>query len=200
MSQVRMTGLGSLVIALLAGCGSSPASFYTLSAGAEPRSTASAKDTAPYSIAVGPVTLPELVDRPQLVVRVAANRVMLSEQHRWAEPLKSEIPRVLAENLAQLLGTKRVSAYPQNTGSGADYRVVVDVQRFESAPGESATVEALWSVHRGADGQARTGSSVVREATDGKGYDALAAAHARALAQMSEQIADAIRALNAAPR
>ncbi len=101
--------LVSVLATLLAGCGSSPtANFYTLSAGAAP-----APPTATtYRIAVGPVTVPEVVDRPQIVVRVGANRVTIAELHRWAEPLKSEIPRVIAENLAQLLGTKQVSAYP----------------------------------------------------------------------------------------
>ena len=186
------------LIVALAGCGTTPdPSFYTLSAGAEP--TANTGEV-PYSVAVGPVSLPEMVDRPQLVVRVNPNRVLFVEQHRWAEPLRSEIPRVIAENLSRLLSTTRISAYPQSSDNNAEYRVLVDIQRFESAPGESVTVEALWTVRRGPASEVRTGRSLVRMPAGAKGYDALAAAHARALSRVSEEIADVIRAMHSTPR
>jgi len=184
-----------LVVTVLAGCGSSPqASFYTLSAGAAPAQTA-----ATYSIAVGPVTVPAIVDRPQFVVRVGANRVTVAELHRWAEPLKSEIPRVIAENLAQMLGTKQVSAYPQSATGDAEYLVSVDIQRFDSALGEAVTIDALWSVRR-ASGEPNTGRSLVTEPAGGGSYDALVAAHGRALAAVSRDIAAAIRSSGAAAR
>jgi uncharacterized lipoprotein YmbA len=107
---------------------------------------------------------------------------------------------VLAANLAQALGDAQVSAYPRGTGAEADYRVVVDIQRFESAPGETATVEALWTVSPGIgkSGASRSGRSAVREPTQGAEYDALVAAHSRALASISRDIAEAIRAARAA--
>ena len=67
-----------------------------------------------YSIAVGPITLPEVVDRPQIVLRAGPNEVTFVELHRWAGPLKSEIPRIIADNLAAELNVKRVAAYPQS--------------------------------------------------------------------------------------
>lgn len=194
----RPTALTLLALALTA-CGSSPKThFYTLASGAVPAEAA--RNATQYSVAVGPVTLPDMVDRPQLVVRVAANQVTLLDQHRWAEPLKSEIPRVIAGNLAQLLGITRVSADPRGAGGDAEYRVRVDIQRFESTPGESATLEALWSVQRAAGGETRSGRSLLRMPTDGSGYDAVAAAHARAVGRLSEELAAVIRAMHAVPR
>lgn len=185
-----------LAAATLAGCGAPiKERFFTLGSDAAPGGTG---PLAAYSVAVGPVSVPELVDRPQLVLRVGANEVMIAEQSRWAEPLKSEIPRVIAGNLAQLLNA-RVSAYPQNTGGDADYRVTVDVQRFESKLGDAATVEALWTV-RPAKGAAKSGRATVREATGAPGYDALVVSHSRALAAVSRDIADAIRSMSAAAR
>jgi uncharacterized protein len=182
----------SLLVIMLAGCGSSPsARFYTLSVGAAPEDAAPSK----YRITVGPVTVPEVVDRPQFVVRVGANQVTILEQHRWAEPLQSEIARVIALNLAQVLGSKQVSTYSQNVIGNADYRVIMDIQRFDSAFGEAVTVDALWTVRR-ASGEPSTGRSLVREPVGGEGYDALADAHSRALAALSRQIAEAIRSGN----
>ena len=51
---------------------------------------------------VGPVTVPELVDRPQMVTRVSDNEVAVNEFARWGESLKSNIPRVIASNLVKL--------------------------------------------------------------------------------------------------
>jgi hypothetical protein len=96
--------------------------------------------------------------------------------------------------LLAMLGTPRVTL-PQGLDAGADYRASVEVQGFDSALGEAATLDALWTVRRLRDGKARTGRTTVREAVTGKGYDALAAAHSRAVARLSGDIAEAIRAL-----
>ncbi|HEY5522324.1 MAG TPA: PqiC family protein [Desulfuromonadaceae bacterium] len=175
------------------GCSRSPrVTFYTLESGAQVESAAAA--TAAPAVAVGPVTLPDVVDRPQLVVRVAANRVDILETHRWAEPLKSEIPRLIAENLRSLLGSSRVSSYLQHAGTDAEYRVLVDIQRFESSPGEAVTVEAVWSLRRATGGEAKTGRSLVREPVGTEGYDPLVAAYSRAIFAVSSDLARAIRA------
>jgi len=180
------------LLAAASGCARSPkVNFYTLSAMA-PETASPATHLG--AVAVGPVTLPELVDRPQLVIRVAAGRVDIVETDRWAEPLKSEIPRLLAENLARLLRPARVSTIDQSESRDAEYRVLVDIQRFESIPGEGVEIDALWSVRRSAAGAApRRGRPQVREPAAGAGYDALVAAHGRALAAISSDIAKALR-------
>ena len=192
-----MTPKTALMAALLAfpvlsGCGSSPKStFYTLSSGAAPER---APATAPLSVAIAPVTVPDIVNRPQFVVRVAANQVTIDEFARWAAPLKDEIPRVIADNLTRLLNGARVATYPQYGNADADYLLAIAVQRFDSALGDAATVEVLWTVRPPKGGAPRTGRSVVREPAGAAGYDALVAAHSRALARVSGDIANAIRA------
>ena len=179
-----------LAALLLAACGSSPKErYYTLTADA----SAPVTGTSALSIAVGPVTVPEAVDQPQIVAQVGANQVAMYEYQRWASPLKGEIARVIAANLAQELGTPRVWSYAQATLPKRDYQVLVDVQRFDSVLGEAATVEALWTIRPAEGGKAKTGRSSVRQATAGDGFDALAAAHSRALARVSQDIAAAIR-------
>lgn len=180
-----------LAAAMLAGCSSPPkTSFYTLAQAAAPARD-DAKASSSYSVAIGPVGIPESLDRPQMVLRAGANQVAISEYERWAGPLKSEIALAIAESLKPLLGGASVFTYPQ--GAYAEVNVSVDVQRFDSALGEAATVEVLWQV-RPAKGAARSGRSLVREAAGGPGYDALVAAHGRALAAVSNDIATAIRA------
>ena len=182
-----------VALLLAAACGSPPKErHYTLTA-ASAAATAGGAASTP-SVAVGPVTLPESVDQPQLVVQAGANQVTRYDLHRWAGPLKSEIARVIAANLAQDLGTTRVWVYTQAVLPNPDYQVLVDVQRFDSALGDAAVIEALWTVRRAAGGGPKTGRSLVREPAFGAGFDPLVAAHSRALARVSRDIADAIRA------
>jgi uncharacterized protein len=187
-----------LTISSLIGCGSSPReTYYTLSPAAEMNGTVPASGESSYSVVVGPVTLPDAVDRPQLVLRVGPNEVTFEELHRWAGALKSEIPRIIAENLAADLNVKRVAAYPQSAGDSADYRVLVDIQRFDSTLGESVTIDALWTVKRVSDGALRTGRSTATESSGGGTYEAVVAAHSRALATISREIGEGIRSISA---
>ena len=176
----------------LGACGSTPPShFYTLSATAKPTAMPSS-----VAVAVGPVTLPAVVDRPQIVVTMGPNEVWLDEFNRWAAPLDDNLSRAIAENLVAMLGTPRVTVFPQVEAANADYRVAVQVQTFESAPATAATLDAVWTVRRMKDAQSQTGRTRVREVVQGStGYPALVAAHSRAVARLSQDIADAIRGL-----
>ena len=178
--------------ALTVGCGTTPPSrFYTLSA-----TTAPAATSSNLSVAVGPVSVPAVVDRPQIVVSTSANQVGIDEFNRWASPLQNNISRVVADNLVALLGTPRVTLVPQTLSADADYRAAIEVQSFESAPGEAAKLDAVWTVRRMKDGKTETGRTTAREVVQEKGYDVLAAAHSRAVARLSQDIADAVRALD----
>jgi len=187
-----------VLVAVSTGCTSPQEYFYTLSpnaaSGTSPRSTG-IFTAGPPSIAVGPVSLPESVDRPQIVVRSGANQVKVTEQRRWASPLDSQIPRVIVENLTGMFGNRLISCYEQNIGPRADLQVVVDVLRFDTTLGEAATIESLWTIRRGR-GDAVTGRSVARETIGGDSYDAMVAAHSRALAAISREIGEAIRAMD----
>ena len=192
MRPLAAVTVSCALMILAAGCGATPASrFYTLSAATTPNTTSS-----DVSVAVGPVSVPASVDRPQIVVSMSANQVWLDEFNRWASPLQNNIARVVAENLVAMLGTPRVTIFPQTLSAAADYRAAIEVQRFDSAPGDAATLDAVWTISRTKDGKSRTGRTTVRETAPDKSYDALAAAHSRAVAQLSRDMADAVLALD----
>ena len=182
------------IAVLVAACASAPPSrFYTLSRTATPGAA-----PATFSVVVGPVAIPAVVDLPQIVVSTGPNQVTLEEYNRWASPLANNISRVVAENLVDLLGTHRVSLFQQSIPVDGDFRVAIEVQTFDSAPGDAATLNAVWIVRRARDGKSDTGRTTVREATADKSYEALAAAHSRAVYRMSQDIAGAVRALSRA--
>jgi len=190
----RALALAGLMLFLAACLTAQKDRFYTLNAPESPTAPASGAASG-YTVAVGPVTVPEIVDRPQIVVGVAPNEVTLYEQHRWAAPLQSDIARVIVANLAQQLGTARVWSAPAAARPTADYQVLVDVRRFDSMPGEAVVVDALCLIRSAAGSDAKLGRSLVREPTSGSGIDALVAAHSRALTRVSQDIATALRGL-----
>lgn len=177
-------------LTIVAGCASTPSRFYMLRAVTKP-----AAATSEISVAVGPVSVPAEVDRPEIVVTTGPNQVRLDEFNLWASPLQDNIARVIAENLGEILGTRRVSLFPQTLSADADYRAAIEVQSFQSALGDAAMLDAAWTVRRTQDGRTETGRTTVHEPVQQSGYEALAAAHSAALARLSQEIADAVRAL-----
>ena len=180
-----------ILVTLATGCTPAPAArFYALRA--LPTTVGMWPD---LSVAVGPVSVPAVVDRPQIVVSVGPNQLHLDEFNRWAAPLQDDIQRVVAENLVGTLGTPRVTLFAHTSSATTDYRVTIEVYRFESTPGEAATLDAVWTVSRVTDAKSQTGRTTIREPTPQRGYGALAAAHSRALARLSRDISDALRVL-----
>ena len=175
---IVLLGLG------LAACGGAPKdNYYTLTAPQAPASAANA-----VSVFVGPVLVPESVDRAPMVLRIGPNQADVRDDHRWAEPLKHAIPRVVSENLMRELGTTRVSWSRLGAGQPADFKVAIDVQRFDSSLEQGAAVDAAWTVTP-ATGAARSGRSSIQEAAPTKDPAGVAAAHSRALERLAKEIA-----------
>ena len=184
------------LILFVTGCTSTPAArYYTLSATTEPAASSPSSD---LSVVVGPVSVPAEVDRPQMVVRTGPNQIRVDEFNLWASPLQSNISRVVAQNLVTLLGTPHVTLFPQTVSADAGYRVAIEVQRFDAALGEAATLDAVWTVRRMKGDKTQTGRTTVREAVQENTYETLAAAHSRAVTRLSQDIATAVRALDRA--
>jgi uncharacterized lipoprotein YmbA len=188
LRHTRSLILVALVAMIAAGCSTTPAKFYSLSSTATSDGTPATR----VAILVGPVTIPASVDQPEFVVQVAPNRVDVDEFNRWVSPLNDSIARSVAGDLVVLLGTPDV-ATAELANFNADYRVTIDVQRFESIPADAATLEAVWAVRKTAGGETRSGRTVARQSVQGKGFDALAASHSQAIAKLSADIAATIR-------
>ena len=188
---VRAASLCLTIVVLVgaAGCSiSATPKFYSLSATSTPDGSSSAN----VAVLVGPISIPAGVDRPQFVVQNGANQVDVEEFNRWSAPLNDSIAKVVAGDLSVLLGTPDVATAPLANFVAA-YRVTIDVQRFDSIRSQGAVLDAVWVVKK-ANGDARSGRTVAHETVQGDSFDALAAAHSRALAKMSADIAGAIRA------
>ena len=141
-----------LACALLSGCAPIvPVNYYQLSALEMARSAPATPETGKMVIGIGPVRLPEYLERSKIVTRVTPNRLQLADSHRWAEPLSENIPRVMGENLSALLGTDRILLYPWPSSRTTDYQLIAEVYYFENESDGAARLVVLWSV-KGQDG------------------------------------------------
>jgi len=184
-SLVALAEAGTLI-----GCASPPERLYTL-LGPEPPAAVSSPT---LHVALGPVTIPEAVDRPQLVVRQGAVRLVALEQERWAEPLREAVPRVLAESMSSHLPSISVTNLATPALTRPDMRVVVDVTRFEAIPGQRVIIEAHWWLRAADRKPVPEGISVARVKVQGgpEDYDAVVAAEAAGLAEIGAQLSRVI--------
>jgi uncharacterized lipoprotein YmbA len=185
----------------LGGCASTPPSkFYMLeSISGIPALQGTAALDQPISIGLGPVTLPDYIDRPQIVTRTSQNTVQLAEFDRWAESLSSNVSRTLTENLVFLLPHDTVVLYPWPGSTEVTYQVVVDVYRFDGALGEKALLEAQWSVleKKGKKALLQKRSTFVEPVVDAS-FATLVSAQSRALGNLSREIALTLQGLGRA--
>jgi hypothetical protein len=189
------------IAVLLAGCGGSPTplEFYTLnSLNGIPQQANPADAAQNIAIGIGPVKIPKILDRPQIVTRTGPNTIKVDEFHRWAGPLGTEIAQVLAENISLLLATDQVAVYPWDVDFKPDYRIALDIRYFEGQLGENVFLDVVWRVS-GRESQKilATIASVINEPLSVPDYETLVAAKSQALAQLSREIAQEIRKLQA---
>ena len=183
-----------LALLVLAGCAGStkPSRFYTLSTipeeGVESTRGTEGRDIA---LGIGPVTLAPYLDRPQIVTRATTNMLELGEFDRWGEPLNTNFSRVLAENLAFLLGTDRIAMHPWQRWVPIDYQIIVRILRFDRAGDGDIVLRAMWGiVHPEEQKFASTRKKDFSEPADPSGdYEATVAAKSRVLDKLSRAIA-----------
>ncbi len=192
-----------------AGCAgeSQPSRFYVLS---YPSSDGSGEATttkrAGLGLGIGPVALPQYLDRPQIVRRSDGNRLELEEFDRWGGRLGENFVTVLAEVLSDKLQTDRVSVYPWSRPEEVEYQVIVNVTAFETDESGQSVLDARWTIidarRQSVLSMARTSlREVVAEQAalpdQGVDYDAAAAAMSRNVAELGDVIAEEIQALAA---
>ncbi|HET9155399.1 MAG TPA: PqiC family protein [Myxococcaceae bacterium] len=182
----------------LAGCfgTSRPPRFYTLEPLQVPEGPGAT--SAELTLAVGPVELPDYVDRPQIVTRSGNNELVIAEFERWGGSLEKQISGSLVATLGDRLASRQIAVVPWRSAvlsSGTPDRVRISVSRFDGVPGHSVVLQARWELCTQSGGKEE--SLLVKEASvteqiDGPDYAALVAAMQRALVRLGGQVADSV--------
>ena len=184
---------------LLSGCmgGSKPVEFYMLNADSGVAGTARVPVAAQGTvIGLGPIHIPEYLNRPQMIIAVTDNQYQLSENHRWAERLDQNISLALFKALPSQLGTDRIVRYPWSYRQVVDYQVRIDILEFNvDASGQSRLI-AQWSV-KPKDKPAIDKRSEYRFPASTTDYAVMVKAQSQCLTKLGEEIALTLRRLMA---
>jgi uncharacterized protein len=174
-------------ILLLAGCAGSR-SFYVLTADGPAPSGGGA------GIGVGPLSLAEYIDRPNLVLAESENQLSVSEDNRWAGDLSASIARVTAANLGRRLNTGNVRVYPWQGDEGIRYQVTLDIRQFHGAADGYAVIEAGWRAYSLPDRKLKASRTFVdREPLASDGYSSLVAAQSKLLSHLADDISKRLK-------
>ncbi|MEE9446089.1 MAG: PqiC family protein [Cocleimonas sp.] len=161
--------------------------FYSLVALA-PVSTANKNQ---QRFGIGPVEIPRLLNRPQIISRKDNTEILMAEKHQWGGSYKEELTQALIDNLSKLLNTDNIEQYPWKFSFKPAYSVRIDIERFDGQLGKAVTLKARWRLFKG-EKEVLVKRSVITVAIKGRGYTAYVKAQSRALAQLSETIASKI--------
>ena len=193
----------AIVIPALAACSwnraSAPSRFYAMTTPNVPQVRGPAKST---NVVIDNVSLPQSVDRPQIVVKYAnSNMVDVSEFDRWVEGLNTALPVVISENMNMY--ARNINARPKRFAANSTdkkYVVSIDFVRFETETDGKITIAAWWTVAN------NRGETLVQKKTtltadtpdakyDAPDYDAIVAEQSKLIARLSYKIADVISEL-----
>ncbi len=190
--------LGLSALVFLAGCTvfsprPDPTRFYLLSSLTAQTAQVQGEPRPDLSVGVALATIPPHLDRPQIVTQGPENTVVFADYERWAEPLGPAITRVVAENLAVLLGTDNVFVFPTSRAVPHRYDVYVSVLSLVGKPGEKVNMRARWKLVDTATRETVITREVVYSEPVERGYAAYVQGLNVMLERLSREIGDALR-------
>jgi uncharacterized lipoprotein YmbA len=147
-------------------------------------------------VVIGPLTLTQVLDRPQIIIRHSDNEIRVSDLDRWAEPLRENLARVVIDNIAFLLSRGRVIRFPPPRSIPVVYQVLMEITRFDGKPGGEVVLRARWAIlGDNGDTVLLKQQSVLNEPTGGDTVAEMVSAQSRLVAKFSRDIAEALKTL-----
>ena len=175
------------LVTLLDGCGGSPAVRYYALADSE-RAVATTAAVPGPGVVIGPVSVPERVDRPAMVRLEDGAQVAVADGHRWAAPIKAELAGRVARAVMRETGWSQVVSAPQASLAAPRFSVPLDVTGLETLGFETVALEAVWSIRDGPTMVAQ-GRFAASEPIPGNDFSGVATAHARLADALARAIA-----------
>lgn len=177
-------------VLLLTACGRShPSQFYILTAHHAHSNKVNA-DSKHYTLGVGPIKLPDYLNRPQIVFKKQPNQIIPSEYHRWGEPLDTNMKSVIISNLAEALTNWRIVSYPWKRSEHVKLQLKINIIDFDTNLQGDSTLILNWSIY-----DTKTGRVIINQqhrysthVKDIKNYNKVALAMSHNLAKASHAI------------
>lgn len=184
-----------MAMAWCVGCygAAGPTAYYTLQSVAMDEDIGLQQPATRLVIGVGPLELPEYLNRQPLVTRIGPNRVMVNDRHRWAGSLQSEILRVLADDLLLQTKAAQVVVFPWGHHVEPDLQFRIKILAFEGQSDGRVQLKAAWTLTPAHSSQPAVHRvTTLQENCDSPGFEDVAAAMGLALGRLSREMALAV--------
>ena len=196
--RLRYSAMILLVVAATTppGCGRSRrARYFVLEPSSAPGELVAESGVGSGGMTVGiaPLRVPAYLDRQQIVTRTSDVEVGIAEYHRWAEPLDSSLPRMLAHDLERAPAIGSVVLLPATTPIEPDRIILVELFRFDGAPGKTVRLSTRYTI---LDGQRALLSGPVRSEVSvdvaDASFESLVRAMGLAVSRLGDELAGAL--------
>jgi len=161
--------------------------FYSLSA-LPPASN----NQSNLKLGVGPIEIPRLLNRPQIVSRKNDTEIQMSESHQWGGSFKEELIQSITDNLSSLLKTDNIEQYPWKFSFKPKYQIRIDIERLDGQQGKNIILKARWRLLKNKK-EILVKRAVINTPIQDKSYPAYVKAQSKALITLSKQIAAQIQ-------
>lgn len=177
------------VLVATGGCSSLRESNYYLMSPVAPAQPAESLRTT--QLGIGPVTLPDYLERPNIVTRESVSRVRVAPDDKWAAPLEAHLAELMAENLRTRLDMVAVPVYPWPPATRVDLQLTMEILDLIYYQGK-VQLAVRWRLLD------RPSTALVDrlsryEEDSGPEYDQMVDAMARAVGHLSDEIAATVR-------
>jgi uncharacterized protein len=190
----------AILAMLFSACTSAPpVQFYVL----EPISQSAPSPTKTFkqrTIGIGPVSIPALLEHKKIVTRLSDNTVQIAAFEQWASPLQDNLLQALTRNLSSLQPGNIFRAYPWSAHGTVDLQIIVDIIRFDTTPGESANLEANWTIKNETTlNILKSGHSLIQRPLPDSSYPGAVRALSKILGELSQELSLALIKLETQP-
>ncbi len=175
---------------LLAACAATPDRFYTLAT--LPESGPAPQPRPAVHVRLN-LTIPSVIDRPEMVLDGPGNGVEILEHERWAAPLGDQVAQTLARDIEQRRSDVLVGDGRFDRAASPPVSLKVDIVRFTARRHGHAALEAHWHALDASGGVDQLGSESFSVTVAGEGYGAVAEAYSELIAQLAETLSGEIR-------
>ncbi len=146
VAVVRSVILSVLVLIMFSACSSSPPVRYFSLNPIDAEFKQDPDDAV--MLGLGPIRMPDYLNRSQLVWRSANAEMRVDEFSRWSEPLTKSLLRIVSTDVDNLLQGVVVVVFPYEpfVRDQVDYRLVGDINRFEANGSGQVVLEVQWGI------------------------------------------------------
>jgi uncharacterized lipoprotein YmbA len=194
MTSLRFAIVSALIGMALSACsGSTPqVAYYSLLSTDIKKTTEQRHD--PLVLSVGPVHIPNVLEKSQIATGGIDGPYRLSDYHRWAGNVDREFARALAEQLAGRLGTDQVYIFPGDQYLEPTCQVQLDVLEMKGDLNKEAQLTVRWTL---IDPKGKTAPitrlSRFSEQPAAEGHDAWVKAQQHNISLLSDEISALIK-------